>query len=183
MAKCPFRAISPPPWMPLWRDSPLLPWKASGTLGGTHFWQPLRGGGVPKFYGDSKGGGYAFFTDTFPEKDHPQPPTRNSEQSLSALHLIWPCLLGTCFCKTEVKLSHPSIHGHSKYSESGAEWASLHKVPFTSPCKHGDPIKQAKSCEIMRSITLIWCRKSLTARILFWPGRILNYPFNNQSSQ
>ena len=32
-----------PPWMPLWRNSSLLPWKDCGTLGEgvTHFWQRL----------------------------------------------------------------------------------------------------------------------------------------------
>ena len=44
----PFAQLIPPPWMPLSRNSPLLPWSASGTLGGTHFWQRIHGG-VPNF--------------------------------------------------------------------------------------------------------------------------------------
>ena len=69
-----FRAIPPPPWMPLLRNSPLLPWKTSNTLwGSTHFWQRLRGG-YQNFTMTPSDGGYAFNTGTFPEKDHPHPP-------------------------------------------------------------------------------------------------------------
>ena len=40
--------------------------------------------GLPKFYGDSEGGGgYAFFTGTFPEKDHPP------QQKILNSPLIW----------------------------------------------------------------------------------------------
>ena len=55
--------------MPLLCDLPPLPWKASRTRGVPIFDSDSEGG-VPKFYGDSEGG-YAFFTGTFPEKDHP----------------------------------------------------------------------------------------------------------------
>ena len=60
----------------------------------------LGGGGVPTFDSDSKEtprGGYAFFTGTFPEKDHPPSLTRNTEQSP---RLEKPFHLGYRFYKT-----------------------------------------------------------------------------------
>ena len=44
-------------------------------------------GRLPKYYRDSERGGvYAFFMNTFPEKYHPPPQTRNSKQSLMIVH-------------------------------------------------------------------------------------------------
>ena len=65
------------------RDLPLLPLKASDTMGVSIF--DIDAEGVPKFYGDAEGGrGYAFFMGTFPEKYQPlPPPTKNSVESLS----------------------------------------------------------------------------------------------------
>ena len=64
--------------MPLSRDSP-ADFARFAPAALKSFQHPGGGGypfltatprGVPKFYGDSEGG-YAFFTGTFPEKDHP----------------------------------------------------------------------------------------------------------------
>ena len=63
--------------MPLSHDSPLLPWKASGTLeGGYPFLTATLREGVPKKI--LRRLQDAFFTGTFPEKD-PPPPTPNKK--------------------------------------------------------------------------------------------------------
>ena len=71
----PFRAIPPPPWMPLLRDSPLLPWKPFGTLGrGVPIFGGDSRGGVPKLYGDSEGGrSIRFLRALFPKRTTPPP--------------------------------------------------------------------------------------------------------------
>ena len=73
MAKWPFHAIPPAALKRTFkRDSPLLPWKASGTLGGggSHFCRRLRGEGT-NILQRLRGGGYAFLWALFPKSTTP----------------------------------------------------------------------------------------------------------------
>ena len=78
--------------MTLSRDSPLLPWKASGTLGGVPIFDSDSEGGYQNFMVTPRGG-MRFLQALFPKRT--TPPTRNSDQSL--IISFWLCSTDTIY--------------------------------------------------------------------------------------
>ena len=83
MAKCPFTLRA---WMPLSRDSPLLSWKASGTLGGGYcFLDRESWGGGAKIFKETPRGDMHFLRALFPKSTTPPP----KKQVILNSPLVW----------------------------------------------------------------------------------------------